>query len=543
MHRNSRFTNNIEAAFSLTETDGHKFISVRFLFPLTQSRNFMKHRSSRYRLLPLAFSLGLFVSFSAVANAQDISDAYRYSFIAPQGTARSLGFGSALGSVGGDFSSLSVNPAGIGIYRKGEVMFSPSLRFGRVDGRYLGTTSDDAKSAFNFSNLGIVFTRAQRGKRYERSSWKAVSFGIGINRMADFNRRYSYRGYMKTDGGPNNSYSELFVNDASQYPGDVNTNGTLAYLGYQSYLVNSDSLGFYSLASSRIGLNQLRSVKEGGGMSEMVISLGGNYEEKLMIGATLGLPIIRYTRDAFFQEDDAGGNNMDYFGSFRYTESLKTTGMGVNLKLGLIFKPADAFRLGVAVHTPTWFSMSDDFNESLTANTENYYGTVSVQNNPNRFDYSLTTPWRGILSATVMMGKYGFITADYEYVDYNTVRFRFANDYKTEENLRNDILRSTFKAASNVRVGIEGRLDQFFMRGGFGYYGSPYKSSTSDANRLDISAGLGFRTEHVFADIAYVHSTLQQMETPYTLPYVQSPTATLDNKLNNIVLTLGLKMR
>ena len=354
-----------------------------------------------------------------------------------------MGFGSTLGSVGGDFTALSVNPAGIGIYRKSEVMFTPSLRFGNTESRYLNGIMDDSKTAFNFSNIGIVFTRAERGKRYDKASWKAVSFGIGLNRMADFNRSYSYGGNMQTAAGePNNSFSELFVNDAAQYPGDVGTNGTLAYLGYQSYLVNQDSLGFYSLASSYIGLNQLRSVNEKGGISEIVFTLGGNYEEKLMIGATLGLPTVRYTRDAFFEETDAGGNNNDDFGSFRYTESLKTTGLGINLKLGMIFKPSDYFRFGVAVHTPTWFSLSDEFNESLTANTEGYQGVVSVSNDPRRFDYHLTTPWRGILSATVLMGQYGFITADYEYVDYHSMRYRFSNDFKDEQTVRNNNLKT-----------------------------------------------------------------------------------------------------
>src|SRR5690606_8909066 len=107
-------------------------------------------------------------------NAQDETDALRYSFLMPQGTARSMGFGSALGSVGGDFSSLSVNPAGIGVYRRSEFMFTPSFHFGNVEGTYLNNVEDRSKTAFNFSNLGLVLTRSERGKRYERSKWKAV---------------------------------------------------------------------------------------------------------------------------------------------------------------------------------------------------------------------------------------------------------------------------------------------------------------------------------------------------------------------------------
>lgn len=483
------------------------------------------------------------VAVSVGALAQDESDALRYSFLSPQGTARSMGFGGALGSVGGDFSSLSVNPAGIGIYRKGEMMFTPNLRFGNTEGRYLSGIVDDSRSAFNFSNLGIVFTRAERGRRYDKASWKAVSFGIGINRMADFNRAYGYEGDMKTAAGqPNNSFSELFVNDATNYPTDVDVNGTLAYLGWQSYLIDKDSLGFYSLASSEIGVRQRRSVRERGGISEMVMSLGGNYQEKIMIGATLGLPSVRYTRDAFFEEVDASGNNADGFGSFRYSESLRTTGLGVNLKLGMIYKPVDAVRFGVAVHTPTWFALSEEFNESLMANTENFYGINTARNDPRRFDYNLTTPWKGILSATVMMGKHGFITADYEYVDYNTVRYSFANEYRNEQNARNAVLRDAFRAASNVRVGIEGRMDKLFARAGFGLYGSPFNDNARKGSRQDFSLGFGIRGDRSFLDLGYVHSRIDQTEIPYELPYVVAPTARLKNKMNVIALTLGFKM-
>lgn len=478
------------------------------------------------------------------ALAQDETDALRYSFTIPTGTARSMGFGNALGSIGGDFTSLSVNPAGIGIYRKSEIMITPSIKSGQVDGVYLNETNNDSRTRFNLNNIGIVFTRAERGRRYEKSNWKAISFGIGVNRLADFSRNYTYGGLMKGTGNNYSSFSEIFVNDANTGGSPVNE-GSLAYLGYQSYLINQDSASgnYYTLANWETGLNQLRHVQEKGGINELVFSLGGNYQEKFMIGATIGLPIVRYERDAYFQETDASGDLNNDFGSFRYADKLQTTGMGFNLKLGMIFKPSDYFRLGVAVHTPTWYSFSDVYNESLVANTEGYAGTVGIQNPENRFDYSMTAPWKGIISASVLAGQYGFITADYEYVDYASIRYNFSSDYSDAESARNDVIKHTYKGASNFRIGIEGHVNSFFIRGGFGYYGSPYKSSADNTNRLDFSGGVGFRSEHFFADVAFVHSVYDQYITPYSLPDpVITPTAKLANKLNNIAFTIGFKM-
>ena len=468
--------------------------------------------------------------------AQSAEDVLRYSFINPTSTARAMGIGNALGSVGGDFGTLSVNPAGIGIYRKGEMMVTPSLKMNSANSTYLHTSNTESASRFNFNNLGMVFTKAPRGKRYDKAAWKSVSFAFGLNRLADFNRHYSYSGLMKGSGNNYSSFSEIFVNDALQNPGNIDNN-----LGYQSYLIDKDDSGrFFTHANWETGLNQKRYVKERGGMNELLFSLGGNYEEKLLLGATVSLPIINYRRESYFQ-------------AFRYNESLQSSGMGFTLKLGAIYKASDYFRLGAAVHTPTWLMLSDVYDESITANTETYKQefypasdqnpVTSVSLTQGTFDYSIRTPWRAVLSATGMLGKHGFITADYEYVDYKSARLGFSSEYTDEESIRNADIRRLYQAASNFRVGIEGKLQNFFIRGGFGYYGSPFQNSTSSMNHINISGGIGFRTPHTFIDLGFMHTRFEELQNAYTLPapYL-SPVANLQNSWNNIALTVGFKM-
>lgn len=480
--------------------------------------------------------------------AQDATDVMRYSFINPAITARSMGIGSALGSLGGDFGSLSVNPAGIGIYRKGELMLTPSLKINSVNSTYLNTTNAEPGSRFNFNNLGVVFTRAPRGKRYDNAAWKSVSFAFGLNRLADFNRNYSYSGLMKGTGDNYSSFSEIFVNDAIQNLGNLDNN-----LGYQSYLIDADNKGYFTLANWETGLNQKRYVEERGGMNEILFSFGGNYREKLLLGATISLPTINYTRESYFQETDATNDPSNYFQAFRYNESLQTSGMGFTLKLGAIYKASDYFRLGAALHTPTWLMLSDVYDESITANTETYkqeFHSTSDQNPvtsvslpQGTFDYTIRTPWRGVLSATGMLGKYGFITADYEYVDYKSARLGFSSRYTDEESIRNHDIRRLYRAASNFRVGIEGKLQNFFIRGGLGFYGSPFQNNVGSMNRMNISGGIGYRTDRAFIDIGFMHTRLNEKETAYSLPapYL-SPVATLENRFNNIAFTIGFKM-
>lgn len=499
------------------------------------------------RIYLFLVSFTCFISYAFYAQAQNEADALRYSYLSPQGTARSMGIGGALGSIGGDFTSLSVNPAGIAVYRTSEFMFTPSIKLNNADGSYLNFDMKDNGSRFTFNNLGVVFTSTARGRRYDNSKWKSVSFGFGINRLGDFNRNYTYSGINTTSSG-----AERFSIDANDYPGDINNNATLAGLGYQSQLIyynNGDSSYHPQMDYGRIPLTQTKTVRERGGMTDLVFSLGGNYEEKLLIGATLGIPSFRYTYDATYTESDNTSNDTNYFKTFQYNESLVTKGSGINLKLGFIYKANDNFRLGMAFHTPTYFNLKDVQNRSLTANTENFNPaspTVKATGIENYFEYSLVTPWRTVFSASGIVGKYGFITADYEYVNYASASFVYDPAYLAEERAINQSIKSAFRGTSNVRIGGEARIDHVMIRLGFGYYGSPYNNNNILGDKTEISAGLGYRESNWYADIAFVHSQYKNLEHPYILNYsapvgIIAPTASLSNKLDNIALTIGFK--
>src|ERR1035438_4467302 len=104
------------------------------------------------RKLILVLTVGVLCTF--LSKAQTDVDALRYSQMFPGGTARSMAMGDAFGALGGDFSCLSMNPAGIGLFRKNEFTFTPSILDMRTSSTYLGQTSDDSKYNFNLSNVG-----------------------------------------------------------------------------------------------------------------------------------------------------------------------------------------------------------------------------------------------------------------------------------------------------------------------------------------------------------------------------------------------------
>ena len=163
--------------------------------------------------------------------AQTDADAFRYSGTSITGTARYTAMSGAFGALGGDFSVLSTNPAGIGIYRSSEISFTPSIFTATTKSTFSGNTSSANKTNFNFGNAGLILTNKIRN---EGDGWKSWSFGFG------YNRQDNYNSYMRFEGkNQDNSMLDHFAEEAgSQNYSDLNS--FYEYLAYYTYLINPD---------------------------------------------------------------------------------------------------------------------------------------------------------------------------------------------------------------------------------------------------------------------------------------------------------------
>ena len=471
--------------------------------------------------------------------AQNEEDALRYSTLSSGTTARSLAIGGAAGSLGADFSAASVNPAGLGLYRQSEFTVTPSLNFNMAKGSYLNASTNDSKTAVTINNLGMVFHFGPKGGDYDRAQWKGFTLGIGANRLADFNKNVAYSGI-----NGSSSFSEVFA-EAAQVNGSTDESyGPYGYLGYQSYLLTNDykSVPYQNIISTGGTLRQEKFSESAGGANEVAISLGANYNERLMLGLTLGVTNYTFKRGIDFIERDNTGNTANGFNYFTFREVLNTSGVGVNGKFGLIYGITDKFRIGAAVHTPTFISMTDVADYGIVSDMDG----ASYDITPNsiyQYDYSLRTPMRAVLSLTNIFGNKGFVTADVEFVPYNTMRYTFKG-YQDVADQINTSIKNNFTTGINVRAGGEYRFtEKFTGRLGAAYYGNPYAANVDlGSNRLDLSAGLGYRfSPRFFMDMAYVFSKRQFKEFPYAVTGVAVPKATVDLANNLVALTIGYK--
>lgn len=507
------------------------------------------------------------------------------------GTARFQGMGGVSTALGADLTSLHTNPAGLGFYRKSEWSVTPSLTFTNNTGTMLGNNLNDGNAFFNVPNFGIVFANVRRDT--DKSDWRGGSFGVSFNRMQNFNNQVSYLGtvnrrnsiidYLRSTADDLDIPVGRLAVAPDQIGFNVGYNQMLAQLAYAGYLIESlaqqdangnpirdengntipDPRNYYRSNLSdnaRVVTENGRdiliedpsqtlpsgTIRTTGGSNQWNIGYGGNYQDKLYVGATVGIANIRYNSRNDYTEtvQQATFRLLD-----RYTlsDNLTVSGTGVNATLGVIYRLNDVVRLGGSFTTPTIYSMREtsftQLNTTLLPNNRLDIDDLSISERSvdNEFRYRLTTPLRASLGAAFFIGKYGFVSGDVEYRPYRAARL--GGDFGTgaqginQQVAYNNEIRDLYRNLFNFRVGGEFRYEIFRLRAGAMFQDDPFSRNVDNLNRtmLVYTGGAGLKIKSFFVDLAFAYTTSQQAYTPYPL----GPSATFQNRFTTASLTLG----
>ncbi len=471
-----------------------------------------------------------------ISFAQNEFDALRYSNLEFYGEARFNAMGGSFGALGANMSGLSINPGGLGVYKSSDFSFTPGFHYNYSESKSAGNLVSDGKLNFHFSNVGLVGTFNASG------GWESISMAIGYNRTNNYNTSISIKS--STDSSLLNSY----VNELNANGGILEEDISSAFpftsnLGYQAYLINpliNDSLHYNHVFANSTNITQLTSYETRGGLGEVYFALGGNYSDKLYLGALVGIPTVRYVYDRNYTETSETGDTLTEFSSFSVHDYVNTTGAGVNFKLGMIYKLTDWFRIGTAFHTPTIFSLTDDYNSSITAQKKD--GTIFSESTPSgSFNYLVTTPYRFVSSGSVIVGNHGVINVDYEIVDYSTARLKedTYGSYGADFSVENQNIKTNFQMTQNLRVGTEWRFDPFRIRAGYRYQGDPIKGSFNVDNSASIySFGTGIKDDDYYFDMAY---SLKKYQSQTFINADQNEVANTSLKDHYITFTLGFR--
>lgn len=478
------------------------------------------------------------------ANAQNVDDALRYSQIYYGGTARFMSMGGAFTSLGGDISTLGQNPAGIGVFRSSEMTFTPQIYQINTTAGFNGS-SKFYLSNFNLNQIGMVLNIVS-GKK--ESGLMNLNIGYSFNRTNNLIQTVTIRGISNTssmadywaalgnkDGGT--YYSDL--GGAEQNAFDAWVMDTVTGSGGRSYATAFSNYG--DNPPSKYGQTISRQITNLGSLGEHDITIGGNYSDKLFFGGTFAITRLDFISH-YEHLESVNTPLLSQLKDFTYTDHFEDYGTGYSFKLGVIYKPVEAVRIGMAFHSPTWYHINDYWYNDITSHfTDGTHYEFSTT--PSRFSYDLTTPYRLLAGVGLQIQKIALLSADYEFVDYSNARFSPSGDNFDYSNTNAEV-KSSLKSASNLRFGAEVRLDKFYLRGGYGYYGKAFRSGEDNAN-LDynsFSGGAGFRVHNISFDFAYTHFNYSQKYFLYPVDLNVTPAeANLTTNKNIFTFTFGYK--
>ncbi|MBQ5647698.1 MAG: long-chain fatty acid transporter [Alistipes sp.] len=501
------------------------------------------------------------------------------------GTARSMGIGGAFTSLGGDMASFGYNPAGFGMYQHNEISVTLGAGIAQAKNYNAYSTGDNTMFRMAINNVGASF------KVYEGTGkLTAINFAFGYNKTADYNYDMVYSGpatissladafadIANANGLVLNSDNKI-ADSRGYYDYDMNPYYWGTVMAYKGGLINRGASGWYP---DEIGPNaemsQYTDLQSRGSAGEFSFALGFNIDNKVYLGASLDIQSISRKQSIYYDEYINYGVGLApdataypyQLRDFRFAQSMSVSGSGVGAKFGIVVRPIEALRIGFAVHTPTYYSMSYRYAASLSSSA------ASVGSNPNNWEvnngyvyadestpvlkdsgdnrWTFTTPTRLLAGISCAIGPFAIISADYEYSAYRSLKWNYT---PADTGYTNDTFRYNLKGTHTVRAGIEAKpLPWLSLRVGGGYRTNLLVNefdmiafSEPVADKLwYASAGLGFRLGPVTSiDLAYQYRNTRYSDyySFYTkvgdTPNV-SPMYGLDMINHNIALTFAFR--
>ena len=497
------------------------------------------------------------------------------------GTARYVGMGGAMEALGADISTISSNPAGIGLFRSSQVALSGGL-----------VVQGSAKTSLNYDNTDISIKGHKNNASFDQIGFvwahrtgnrSFLNFAFNYHKGQNFDQILSTAGSLIGQVNNNTIYASQNKLSALKYNNNATDSWQTNALD-AAYIGNTSNPGMLSIVNGVAdyldGKYYLFGQYQHGYIGNYDFNISGNINDRVYLGVTFGIQDVHYHSNSFYTENL---ENSQYSNSF---ESLRITGTGFDAKFGAIFRPiADSpFRIGLYVNTPIFYdlslSASSDVDMGFISNPDN----TASRGNDADYDYKINTPWKFGVSLGHTIGNYLALGATYEYSDYSTLDNRY-NDggyydnwygdyYQTSvsDDAMNDNTKFVLKGVHTLKLGAEYKpIKDMAIRLGYNYIspkfnkngfrdgsiaspGTAYATSTDYTNwgsTNRFTCGLGYTMDKFFFDMAYQYSSTNgdfypfmsytpKVATDYE-GYNVANASKVSNKRNQVLLTLGYK--
>jgi len=291
---------------------------------------------------------------------------------------------------------------------------------------------------------------------------------------------------------------------------------------------------------------QRKTINTEGGIGEINFSIATNFSEMLFLGASFGIQSLRFSESSYYTEYNLNLDKDEIAGwigeqevmftaeeyaqayhlkSFTFHDEVETNGSGYNFKIGAIIRPIEWFRAGLAYHSATFYTLTNEFYSTMKAevhyvddfgNTPEGDGYIYTETEPtdadlnsvgpSYYNFDFISPQKVQASFGFVLGKFAILSADYERINYGKADIS-AHDY--DYYFLQEQITETFTTSNNFRVGGELKFNPAMsLRGGYAYYGSPYKDTALNSNgvRQYMSGGFGINSGGFFIDFAYIYT-------------------------------------
>jgi hypothetical protein len=271
--------------------------------------------------------------------------------------------------------------------------------------------------------------------------------------------------------------------------------------------------------------------EESGRIEEYNFSYAANIGHYLYIGAGIGLQTVNY------QLISNSGEMYDNGAMATLNNVFNTSGVGCNLRLGVIARPIAWMRIGASFQSPTWYNMTDSYYAKIVGEgTSADLPFVEYKTPSSHSDYGFNSPLKAQASIGFVIGKVALINVDYLYTHNVGMKFRGEeSDYlfaEPEFVYENNEIKNYSLSTHTLKAGAELRIaSQFSFRAGFAYR-TPNLADNATLTLLDnttrtdmelfvdkgmlyASGGFGYRYNGFGIDLTYAYSQQNQAFSPF----------------------------
>ena len=468
----------------------------------------------------MAFRLICFLCLSISSTAllgQNSQDVLRYSLLDISGSARVQALGGAFNALGGDVSSLGLNPAASAVLLSSTSSFGFGLNTQNNTQSYFGTKINNQDHHFGLIHAGGVIVTENT---VTSSPWRKFSLGFNVNRQNNMTEDFFSSGQSSNTLGLffQEQAQGIPLSDLQLYPGETissaysylgETQGTRAqnaFLGYQGYLIDpvSDDATNTSYVPTLEASNVQHEVAayNHGDMRKYSLNFSAQYGQNLFLGINFNSHDLKFRSQSQVRELALNNSSRSLY----FENNLGVIGEGLSIQLGGIFAWRKHWRISATYDTPTWWNIAEESTQYLQTtrrvNGENVVTTL----NPdvvNIYDtYQMKTPGKIATGLAYIFDKSGLISLEYGQKNYSKAALGPKTyGYYTEVN--EDIKRE-FRNAQFVKIGGEYRWNVWRLRGGFWHEESPLVNDKNTGPYSGKSIGIGYTYRSLALDMTYI---------------------------------------